>query len=244
MMCQLCGISEDFGKSHIIPESFFVEAGSKKETLILATNKEDEYPKKRPIGEYDSEILCKSCEKTFDDWDSYGKGLLIDTYKASNPIIERGQIISHEIPQFNYPKLKLFLISVVWRAGVSKRPFFDKVVLGPHQQKLRDMIILSNPGSKDKYSAQIFSFRGMQSGYPILMPIRLKSTNGFNYYRFYLGELFFDIKIDQRRTPSNSNIGEVEDGKSLLIASKNIREMTEYKIFKKVANAPNNDKAI
>ena len=244
MTCELCGASDDLGKSHIIPESFFVAAGSKNETLILATNKEDELPKKRPIGEYDSEILCKSCEKIFGDWDNYGKNLLIDEYKASNPIVENGQIIGHEIPQYEYPKLKLFLLSMVWRAGASKRPFFEKVKLGPHQDGLRKMIVANNPGSKDKYSVQVFSFRGMPYGYPILMPIRLMSTGGINYYRFYLGELFFDIKIDSRKTPSKFGIGEIEDGKSLLIVSKNIQEMSEFKIFKKVANAPNNDKAI
>ena len=242
MICELCGASEDLGKSHIIPESFFVEAGSKNETLILATNKENEFPKKRPIGEYDSEILCKSCEKIFGDWDNHGKNLLIDEYKASNSIVENGQIIGHEISHFQYPKLKLFLLSMVWRAGASKRPFFDKVKLGPHQDRLREMIVANNPGSKDKYSAQVFSFRGMPNGYPILMPIRLMSTYGINYYRFYLGELFVDIKIDSRKTPSGFGIGEIKDGHPLFIASRNIREMSEYKIFKKIANSPNNDK--
>ena len=65
MKCKLCRVSSDFGKSHVIPESFLIHRKVEGEIPILATNKAGAYPKKRPIGEYDSEILCKECEKVF-----------------------------------------------------------------------------------------------------------------------------------------------------------------------------------
>ena len=241
MICKLCEKSDDFGKSHIIPKSFFLNGGTTDEVLIVAYSKGGEFPKRRRIGEFDKEILCKECEKKFDAWDDYAKLLLIDEIDNFHEIKnEEGEIIALSRDSFDYKKIKLFFISVLWRAGVSKRQFFEKVSLGPHEDTLREMILARDPGDKETYLVQPYRFNAMPDGIPIIMPIHIRSSYGFQYYRIYLGRIFYDVKVDSRKTPKKYSLGGIEKGKPLLIPNSDIKEMDEYNILKQVANAPQN----
>ncbi len=240
MKCKLCRESADFGKSHVIPESFFLHRKIEHETPILSTNKAWAYPKKRPIGEYDPEILCKECETIFNSWDSYGKELLINKQSDFKTTEENGNILGYYTESFDYVKLKMFFISILWRASVSKRDLYAKVSLGPHEDILRDMIINTAPGTRDDYDIQLFRFAGVDYPIPILMPVEIRSSYGLRYYRIYLGDYFFDIKIDNQKTPKKHNLGIMGKSEKLWIPTINFRECQEYEIMRKVANAPSN----
>ncbi|MFZ1546919.1 MAG: hypothetical protein WAT12_07435, partial [Candidatus Nitrotoga sp.] len=189
------------GKSHIIPESFFLSEGSDDETPFLATNIPGIFPKRRPIGEYDDKILCKECEKLFGPWDNYAKVLLIDEVGQFQLVAEDKDYKGYSKEKYDYKKLKLFCLSVLWRASVSNRACFERVSLGPHEKVIRDMIQTGDPGSKDKYSVQLYRFHGADYGMPVLMPNKMRTKYGFQYHRIYLGSNFFDIKTDKRKTP-------------------------------------------
>ena len=51
--------------------------------------------------------------------------------------------------------LKLFLMSLLWRAGVAKGDFFRCVKLGPHQERLREMLHAEDPSEPDEYGCLI-----------------------------------------------------------------------------------------
>ena len=57
----------------------------------------------------------------------------------------------------DYRKFKLFLMSVLWRAGVSSHPFYSHVELGPHEEKLRLKLINEDPGAPTDYGCAIYS---------------------------------------------------------------------------------------
>ncbi len=240
MKCKLCRESTDFGKSHVIPESFLLHRKIQGETSILATNKSDVYPQRRPIGEYDSEILCKKCETVFNSWDSYGKELLINKQNDFKITEENGAIISYHTESFDYAKLKMFFISILWRASISKRDFYTKVNLGPHEDVLRNMIINSDPGTMDDYDVQLFRFSGVDHPIPILMPVEIRSSYGLRYYRVYLGDHFFDIKVDKQKTPKKHNLGIIGKSEDLFVPTIKYKESQEYEVMRAIANAPAN----
>ncbi len=244
MKCHLCKNSTDFGKSHIIPESFFLSEGDATETPFMASNQAGNYPKRRPVGEYDSEILCKGCEKTFGAWDNYAKVLLLDEFDQLKIFKEGDEIIGYQRDTFDYLKLKLFFISVLWRASISKREYFKLVNLGPHEEIIREMILSGSPGNADDYSIQIFRFTGVDYGIPIIMPVHIRTKYDFRYNRIYLGSYFFDIKLSKRKTPEKYRLGELNQNDPIIIPCKNIKEMDEYRILKMVAKAPHNANAI
>ena len=50
----------------------------------------------------------------------------------------------------DYPALKLFLLSVLFRCGVSKT--LEAITLGPHANPLREMLLSGDPGPSTKYA--------------------------------------------------------------------------------------------
>ena len=63
-----------------------------------------------------------------------------------------------DIKGIDYKKFKLFLLSILWRAGISNLPIFRKVTLGKHQEILRERILTNDPGSPDEYLCAIFTY--------------------------------------------------------------------------------------
>ena len=105
-----------------------------------------------------------------------------------------------EIADFDYSTLKLFFLTLLWRAGVTKRDMFRKVQLGPHEHRLRRMILAGDPGDQHDYAVAVGIHQDTPSyGLPMLSPVPFKEDDtGINYYRFSLGHLNACIKVDGR----------------------------------------------
>lgn len=55
-----------------------------------------------------------------------------------------------------YDSFKLFHLSVLFRAGVSTLPTYSEVSLGPHQERLRQLLLERDPG--DVWQYPIFAY--------------------------------------------------------------------------------------
>ena len=188
MNCKLCGKDEKLIKAHIIPESLWPhrKLGGKQ---VVYSSLSKYYPKKSPKGIYDTTILCENCEKRFSPWDGYAQSLLLSDFK-DNYIIENGKKVCFEIKDYAYAKLKLFFISLLWRASVSTHEFFQGVNAGNYENQLRNMIIKNDPGNEDSFSVLLARWddaaikQGIGMG--ILSPWK-RRFSGINYYSFYFG---------------------------------------------------------
>jgi hypothetical protein len=93
-------------------------------------------------GLSDSHILCDKCEPRFAEWDSYGFDVLgRRQWKVEDSIrrIRDDQPIAIQLIDMNYDKLMLFILSVLWRASVSKERFYQNVNLGPgYERRIRE----------------------------------------------------------------------------------------------------------
>jgi hypothetical protein len=62
--------------------------------------------------------------------------------------------------EINYRELKLFELSLLWRAGVAKGEFFRNVDLGrKHEKLLRRLLAADDPGAEDDYPCILFDLR-------------------------------------------------------------------------------------
>jgi hypothetical protein len=149
----------------------------------------DEFPKRQRKGLYE-ELLCEQCEKqvcTYEDFAAKvlngGVGIGIQSFPD--------KIIASDI---QYDKFKLFQLSILWRSGVSRRPEFNNIKLGPHQELLRKMILNNNPGESYEYGC-LMSFvpdaneRLQRMVYP-LEPLNRK-IKSFQIYRGIFGGLIW-----------------------------------------------------
>lgn len=115
-------------------------------------------PKRKPTGEYESNILCEECDnkiinQRYENYASkvyYGNekdtGIKHRRERSENSVFEWTFVknISYEI-------IKLFLLSILWKSSISNSVFFLEVKLGPHQEKIRKMIINSDPKDQHDY---------------------------------------------------------------------------------------------
>ena len=162
MKCNLCCNKKKLlKKSHIIPEFMYQDLFDEKHRIFEVLLKTDSLPqcKTRQSGAYDKYILCSNCDnKVLGSLERYASLAL---YGGIELTIESGS--NHNTSRYinvkgiDYQKLKLFLLSVLWRASISRLPIFKKVKLGVHENILRDKICSSTPGGSREYPCAIFT---------------------------------------------------------------------------------------
>ena len=151
MRCTFClRDKKKLVKAHVIPRCFYEKMRiSRNEPFQALTNTAGRYPTKSRIGIYDPQILCDDCEKMFQKYDDYACRLLLSDFTESNFVLDpSGNKIGYWLNGIDYQKLKLFFLSVLWRASVSKREEFKRVRIGSFEAEIREMIKNSDPDRK------------------------------------------------------------------------------------------------
>jgi hypothetical protein len=92
-------------------------------------------------------LLCTACEGLLSVWERYFHQLLVNKMN----FIGRDSSIVAVANHLDYKQLKLLQMSLIWRAGISSRPEFKNIQLGPHAERLRKMIYENNPGEPYEY---------------------------------------------------------------------------------------------
>ncbi len=219
MKCKLCNEDKRLLKrSHIIPD--FMYKGIFDDKHFLAHVDLDEFKKKRllPNGFYDSNILCKECDnKVIGSLESYSS-IVIWGGKSNSNLYPSYQKRLNQLEQkylhvtnIDYSKFKLFLLSIIWRASISKQKIFNSVSLGAeHENKIRKMIFEKNPGESNDYPVGIFILTE-NSKSPTKMisnPIKVKNSNNLSYI-FLINGLVINYNIegaDEREFYNNIKI--------------------------------------
>ena len=97
-------------------------------------------------GEYDKGILCEECEQKIGKFENYAAVILFGGNIAKKEMPRFiSQVNPHgveyiSIQNIDYRKFKLFLLSLLWRASISKRDYFKHVRLGKYEDEIRKMI--------------------------------------------------------------------------------------------------------
>lgn len=203
-----CKLTGDVGpgiEAHIIPRSFYDFEENLHEAVKIVRLGPNAKATNYPIGEYDNTIVTKKGEAHFSEFDAYAHWALI---KKDLPMTgfhrdETGNVAVIEAQHYDYRKLKLFFLSLLWRAGVSTRPFFSKVDLGFHEERLRRHILSGDPGEIGDFSVVISIYEDTPShGFPIIEPhLVVDDETGDQHYKFDLGKLVASISFPGTRCP-------------------------------------------
>lgn len=161
-------------------------------------------------SEYEGGILCQDCDTSvIGKLEDYADKFLHGKFpNQATPRIEliNGQecVVRENDPTYDYKRFKLFLLSMLWRASISSRPFFQQVRLGQKvQEDLRKMILEGKPGEPDEYACFICmpplmptpdGGRGLYTyDMPTMSPI-IATTEGIEMCRFVIeGTHYFFI---------------------------------------------------
>jgi len=198
IICKMCLQNKEGVDSHIVPAGFyrFIKDDSD-EPLEVRPLEEGKYKRRSYTGIYDNTILCSDCERLFQNFDDYAQRLLLPNPKGAEYILnQKGETRGFKLNAVNYDYLKLFFLSVLWRASVSNREEFVKVDTGPFEEELKRMIKSRNPGTQDDFSVVVSRFNDYLGKRFLMNPHKAKIT-GLNYYIGYLGAGYkFYIKVD------------------------------------------------
>lgn len=231
--CKLTGKKGKPVDAHIIPESFYLIDKNDNFPLRTVTNTKGAYPKRIPKGIYDATILTHHGEKYFQRWDDYASTLLINKFSSTEPIGHDGKVIAYVYESYDYHKLKMFFISLLWRAGVSSHEFFRRVKLGPHIDKLKEAILTDNSGDDDFYAVNLVVFDEPKEWPKIMDPFPEKIRD-IRYYRFYLGHFIAHIKVDQRKSYGSLRDIQLKPDVPLYIVQRDFWGSKEHRLMKKL----------
>ena len=228
MLCKFCHLERNLIKAHVIPRSFFEIDPA--EPPRLATNRDGTFPKRAPTGIYDAQLVCEPCERLFSPYDDYAQQFLVANREAASQVLYEQQVIAYNYGIYDYHKLKLFFISLLWRASESSHVFYRLMELGPHEPKIRQAIIDSDAGNADFYSIVLAKF---PKTYGILDPHTTR-FDGVKFYQIYLAEYVAYIKVDKRPLPESFQSLELNYDRSLVVLARDPANSKDTQVMRSI----------
>lgn len=189
-----------------------------------------------PTGYYDSDILCEDCDnKILGNLESYasiviwgGKGNPDNYPKYEGKINQLNQKFLH-VTNIDYTKFKLFLLSIIWKASISKNKIFNSVSLGDHEESIRKMIIENNPSSNEDYQVGMFLLtkNNRRPTKLIANPICIKKDKCLIYH-FLINGLIFNYKIQGETDKELYDQISIKENNTLDVFIFNEKDSIEY----------------
>jgi hypothetical protein len=202
MICALCHEERPLQQSHIIPEFLYGVMYDEKHRYNVLSLLPDRRERTEQKGTRE-ELLCRECEQQFAKLERYAS-LVINGGVTGVKAQKSGNIVS--VTGIDYAKFKLFLLSLLWRAGVAKGKYFARVQLGPHQERLRKMLRTNDPGPFDLYPCILWGLNLAPGHIPELMiqPCKAKVWGHATYHFVVPGlKLVYFVSKQRLRYPQS-----------------------------------------
>ena len=226
--CKLCGQVGPLDKSHVIPD-FFIRGleyesvtGSQGKTqpfsiLLSARPELKGGPKQRGHWEktlgIKERLLCRVCERKFQKNEAYARTFLYGNTPpplrkvAIGPTVDFSAqpdpsgLLGERKAVANYGRLKLFQMSILWRAGVAEGSFFREVNLGEfHEAKLRALLVAENPGLVTDYSCMMIDLQHNGKGCEDWIDQPRRTTDGHQCgYQFIIGGYLYLFTVSKQK---------------------------------------------
>lgn len=201
---------------------------------MLVTDRAGVLPKRSPTGEYDREILCKGCEPGFSDWDTYGKTVLLDMFSKSEEIHEGGELAAYRLRGVDIPKLRMFFISVLWRASISSRDYYRGINLGPFEAIAKARITARAPNADINDFSVILS-KWDKDWIPVMSNPYMIKMAGVNVAVFEIADYKAYVKVDKRPLPDNMDRFALGSEAGVIFLARNFGDSRERKVLLKLA---------
>ncbi len=148
--CRLCLEERELRQSHIIPNAYFRSMKRGSNGLVVRIVDDGITPIEHTNDSWSEPMLCASCERHFGRWETTWIKRLRDTAR-------KFEYLETTLPveKFDYKTLRLFLLSILWRASVSLQMPFDQVDLGKHAEPLREALLHDQPLDERMYGIRL-----------------------------------------------------------------------------------------
>lgn len=183
--CKLLNVRRPRVKSHIIPQAFTRRVFPKFPFMEMDG---EIRPKRQWSSWYDGELVCDEAEKLFAKWDSYAAKVLADnglTFRSGKQrILDPHKFI--EIDGTHVEQIRLFGLSLLWRAAATKLEAFRDVELIPSNLEiLRRMLVNEDAGACTDFPMLLIAHSDGIECAPI-GPMSVSNLQGVPFFRFFL----------------------------------------------------------
>jgi len=219
--CSLCRRTVSLRKSHIIPEFFFkplYDEVHRFQWLSTDTAYKDRYEQKG----LREKLLCDTCEATISKYETYVSRLFNGDQRISSK--REGKLIF--LSRIDYKTFKLFLLSILWRAGVSQLLLFRQVSLGPHEEQLRNMLSQGDPGPFDLYPCVVDCVLHDEiPQFGLIVEPSFTRFEGHRCYRFLFGGFAWAFFVSSHGLPPAVKQRVLTEDGDLVIALRMLEEL-------------------
>jgi len=219
--CRLCQEEKTLCYSHIVPEflhaALYNQKGGGKGHMmaISGRGRHGWKPLQKGLREH---LFCKDCERHFnDEYEKPFRAQWCDATPLPNPWTEPDVYWV----KMDYPSFKLFHLTILFRAGVSSLPTYAAVDLGPHEERLRNMLMSGNPGPSWKYPIMgrvVVHHKTTRVIDMITWPESLKNQDGQRCYRMVYAGGEWSILVSSQRNADFEKVALQDDGRMPLCA--------------------------
>lgn len=152
--CRLCGAASPLRRSHIYPEFLYDLAYDEKHRFEVV-HLDQQAPDRMEQKGLRERLLCGGCEQQIGRYERYASRVLFESGNSAWELRD-GYAVQRGV---DYRAFKLFLLSLLWRAGITSLAAFDQVELGAHEPHLREMLQREDPGKPGDYPTllQVFT---------------------------------------------------------------------------------------
>lgn len=153
MKCRLCHNERKLCDSHIVPEFLYRDLYDNNHKMIGINGQGNKgwKPLQKGIRE---QLFCSDCEQHLND--KYEKPFL-KQWLTDKPLPSQMRHDSIFSADYDYPTFKLFHLSILFRSSISSLPTFQEVSLGPHEERIRQMLLNEDPGKEWEYPILAFA---------------------------------------------------------------------------------------
>jgi len=213
--CHRCGTPGPLADSHVIPAAFSRQIQGDSAILHLVGTEKDAFPRKLRKGLYVTDILCPTCDNWLNlKYEKQAIQTLIHGTGVTSVYYIREDIHLWRMDDVDLDRLKIFLLSVLWRAHITQMEPFLAFNLGSWAARIEQMVLTEDAGEPDEFPVipSRFDFRP-----GILMPNPFE-IEGVPFWEINLGDWHFLIKASNQKTPPPFDVCELrKDGPRLVI---------------------------
>ena len=174
--CRLCQVPSRLLHSHVIPRLMYRQMGRLAPGTPIRVDSWEGRSRPGHLKEY---MLCSNCEKQFSAYEQIAARFLTNL----NQIKLRAH--EHQIGKtsLDYPNLKLFFLSVLWRCAIARDPITRMVDLGPRLHKLTALLRANEPGKQGEFAIylRLLNESSMAKNIVLTVPVQMRDASRRGY---------------------------------------------------------------
>jgi hypothetical protein len=206
--CKLCKRTLQLIKqSHVIPNFMYKGLfGSKNEILLVQLSENLDKPLKQQTGIFEKHILCSDCDNRLIGKNEKYVSLILNGGTTKRPpnfqkrVTYQGLEIAH-VSQIEYQKFKNFILSIVWRASISKHRFFEKAKVLEYEDILREILHEEKYVEESIFKISIIALLNQSNNLiRVIQNPEVYDINGGKCVIFYIGGFVYFVNLTKENS--------------------------------------------